>query len=539
VVLKGFPRSAVAALFTASVALFAVLSHVARWNPAQSYDTRAYYYPPFHSAMARIFSPGDFVASLLTPADVTRPSADRAKPVFVALSEAWSLAFGGSYRSFVAFEIFTYLLASLAFLWLGARLGWLGPAFWSWAVVFLNPWTLFVLFFNSYTALSLALMFLVFGLMLGRRQHPFWAGIASFLLVFTSQSATVLCAGLFGALVVLGMRDRRELGALGKYVTGGLVAWGVAEGLVLVTNVATGAGYGLFFEVLTRYLARSGTERSEYFAAYDEPVLLLIFWFCARAALGLVASSAFLMWSRRRQAWSEPWFPLMVAVVIAKVLIDLRVGPKFPRTYVLLFPLAMLAATGLYHEYAKRKPAFRWILGAALAVALLENAAGLAGLERAALAVREVLDSHAASGQTVYVEEPDTFNAILGASYYEDEVRPFEVASVCEALVGSAAVRFLSSPNLSSPLNLPGRASGHAELALGRALRTGDAARGECDGFAWEARAAAIVPHLALYPILALEDPREAYRYVIEKRFDNDAYLHGLGTATLWEVRRL
>jgi hypothetical protein len=528
-----------AAVLASSLALFVVLSHAARWNPAQSFDTSAYYYPRFHAAL-RIHSPGDFVASLLTPADVTRPLADQAKPVFVGLGEAWSLAFGSSHRSFAAFEICSYLLASLAFLWLGARLGWLWPAVWSWAVVFLNPWTVFVSFFDSYTALSLALMFLVFGGMLGRRQHPFWAGIASFLLVFTNQSATVLCAGLFGAVAVLGTRDGRGFGALGRYVAGGLVAWGVAEGLVLATNLATGARYSLFAVVLARYLARSGGERTEYFAAYDEPVMLLLFGFCARAALALIVASVLPMWRRRREAWSEPWFPLMIAVVIAKLIIDLRVGPKFPRSYVLLFPLAMLAATGVYYESVKRKPALRWVLAAALAVALLENAAGLASLKRAALGVREVFESHAASGRAVYVEEGDTFEAVLRASYYEDEGRPFELASVCGALAGPAAeVRFLSSPNLSSPLNLPGHESEHADLALGHALRTGDVARGACDGFAWEARAVALVPHLALYPILALEDPREAHRYLVEKRFDDDAYRSGLGTATLWDVRRL
>lgn len=534
----GFSRSAVVAACAASVALFVVLWHAARWNPAQSFDTSAYYYPHFQSARAHIGSLTDLVTSTLTPADAM-PRADHVKPVFVGLSAAWSLAFGNSHRSFAAFEIFTYVLASLAFLWLGARLGWLWPAFASWAVVFLNPWTVFVSFFNSYTGLSLALLFLVFGLMLGRRQQPFWAGIASFLLVFTSQSATVLCAGLFGALMVLGLRDRREFVALGWYVMGGVVAWGFAEGLVLATNAATGPKYSLFVEVLARYLARSGTERSQFFAAYDAPVMLLIFWFCARTALALIAASAFLMWQRRREAWSEAWFPLMVAVVIAKVLIDARTGPKFPRTYVLLFPLATLAATGLYYEYMKRKPAFRWIVGAALAAALLENAAGLVGLKQAALAVRDVFDRHAAAGQTVYLEEQDTFRAFLRASYYEDEPSPFEVADVCSALAGpTASVRFLSSPNISSPMNLPTVDVGPADLALGRARRTGDVARGECEGFSWEARAMAIVPHLTLYPILALEDPREAYRYVVRKRFDDGAYRNGLGTATLWDVRR-
>jgi hypothetical protein len=137
----------------------------------------------------------------------------------------------------------------------------------------------------------------------------------------------------------------------------------------------------------------------------------------------------------------------------------------------------------------------------------------------------------------VYLEEPDTYRAVLRASYYEDEPSPFEVANVCDALAGpTASVRFFSSPNITSPMN------GHAHparLALGNAFqKKGYLARGECGGFSWEARAVGRVPHLTLYPILALEDPAEAMSYVVWKAFDDGAYWNGLGTATLWDVRR-
>ena len=358
-----------------SIVVVAIHAHYMRpWNPVLSHDTRAYFYPSQEALNAPSGLVDGVVASFGIPryilGDPDTPNAAQAKPVFVIMLLLWGELYRGitgpqtfpnhqAYSDWIIASVWLMFL-SLAGLGFYTQHPWIGLI--TANIMSLSTWALTAIYFNSYTAISIALFSMV--LLLGYKPSParLWAaGAICALLLLINQSYAVLIAGFALMLLVqipllrltppklalkLARAPARRTPLLrpAHFVLGLASVFVVAWVLALAVSAHTGIRWLSPVETLFHYLARSGGERTEHFAAYDGSLFFTVLSHYSLVVTGAAAAVlAVLLCTRPASGIAKPeQFSSIglfaIPALSAMFLIDIRYGPKFSRSYVLLYP---------------------------------------------------------------------------------------------------------------------------------------------------------------------------------------------------------
>lgn len=542
----------------AAIAVFVLVGRSARdWNPALSHDTCVYYYQEIKKLN------GPVQNSIVTnpfkvPVGTTEPDAAQAKPVFIVLLNLWhtgykwldsSLVFPDN-RIYSDFIFSTLVLALLSFAWLGWRLGypWLGLL--SGLIAFVNAWALTVVYFDSYTAVSFFLLSIAFGLIYKKR--PVGTLVAGALMaadILINQSVTVFMVSYAGLAFFLPNTLRQRLYSLACYLCGAALAWLSFESIVLAENITNNWLYIPVYKVLLSYLNRSMTELSVYFSVYEHTLFPLMVWKNSVVfSVGFVAClvvTVVAMRKKWRSFLDRPETSLLFVVILTLILIDWRTGPKFSRTYFLVFPFTVLfTVISCYEIWQRAETAKRWVsilIAGVFLLYLAECVQGLQSQKTAFLAARGKILASFESEMPIFFFRDDTYapfffqlseDKTVGSS---PKLMARFVSDLCDPGIDDRfkSINVMVGPNIPSVINLPGYFTETVSLPLNPDVK---AVSGVCRDKSWKAVLEERVPFFSHYPYLMLEDPRETYRLQKDRTIGWEDYKSGIGRVSLWKV---
>jgi hypothetical protein len=496
------------------------------WSPLLSYDTRMFYAQhldvAMHPSAAKILVRPFFVP------DHGGIDADEAKPVFVmalglfawihhALAPAISQE-----REYSHFIICSCLLLFLSLAWFGARAGARGPGLVAALLVVATPWGTTVCFFSTYTALSMAVLYLGFGLLLGDRPwEAFAAGVALCLAEMMNQSTTVFIVGGLTALLLCHARGWRP-----ALKTLALAGAGLAAPMVLLelAHLLSPAHVSSPLHVQLSYLGRSARERTEYFLAYDGDLFhAVLFEYSRVAALAMLLALGWHLGRGQSRPRLVSWLWLSAALGVA--IIDLRRGPQFSRSYFVGFPLLALATATALAELGRGRLRLVVVvvtlaLTAELAVASRHQYAAFNAFSRAMQALPGRLATF----------ENDLYSRRLGDLVDSDRLVTF--AEPCSAEVAEAGdIEWaVTGPPVASVIE----DTGPQARAFGDFPPVGCRVGGVPLTFSLEKE----LPFFGDYPLLIYEDPEMTFRYRLAEGITPTAYLDGDATARIWRIHR-
>ncbi len=271
----------------------------------------------------------------------------------------------------------------------------------------LTPWMITASFFSTYTALSLAILISAIIALVHERPRPGLAGALIFANLFINQSITVFAVACL-AFIILPKKDtwRNQLRRIFEFAIGFVIAWLAFEGVILLQRIYTEKQWLFLWQILERYLARSINERLEFFSVYEHSLLFYMLWQHSKfLSFTLTAGLAAIFYSavRNQMFFNSQFKGLLVFCLVAVLLIDARVGPKFSRTYVLLLPfLTLISFQCVAHFLLRsmvRQPRI-WILSALLLSGfVVEQAVALVRMEHAFFDVRRTIFKLTNEGQ--------------------------------------------------------------------------------------------------------------------------------------------
>lgn len=545
--------TALAVLGTVAILVWAGLN-ARSWNPALSHDTYVYYY----NEMGKLNSSEQhniITDPFKVPLGTTEPDAAQAKPVFVALLNLWhtgykwldsSLVFPDN-QVYSNFIFATFVLAFLSLVWLGWMLGHPMPGLLAALVALVNVWALTAVYFSSYTAISIFFLSIAFGLIYKKKPAALiTAGALMAADVLINQSVTVFMVSYAGLTLFIPNTLRQRLYSLMYYICGIALAWGAFESIILVENIKAHWLYMPQYKVLLAYLTRSKTELSTYFTVYDHSLFPLIIWkfshvFSAVFIVSMVV--AFVILGRKgRTFWGRPEAALLFIVFLTLMLIDWRTGPKFSRTYFLVFPFAVMFTTiSCYELWQRGETVRRLLIAAVLSLYLAECARDLQSQKTAFLAARNKMLASFNDETPTYLLGSDTY-APFFLQLTEDRIagqpsRMVErvIQDLCDPVIDNRlkTLHVLVGPNIPSVINLAGLFTGTVNLPLNPDIAQHS---GTCQDKSWSATLEERIPFFSHYPFLMLEDPHETYRLHKDHTIGWEDYKSGIGRVNLWKV---
>ncbi|HET6897823.1 MAG TPA: hypothetical protein VFK70_05735, partial [Vicinamibacteria bacterium] len=414
-----------------TVVLFAMLGLRARqWNPVLSYDTATFYYPalierPQGSLSAALSA---YLVHPLSKDD--EPRADQAKPLFVFLLRLWHegaalltprvLPFPND-RTYSDFITCSYVLAFLCCCVLGAcaRVPFLALA--AAGMTFFSPWMICASYFNSYLAPSLVLFVLSVFLLVCPRPFPLAAGVLCGLNAQINQSTLAFVPAMVVLLASRPIRRRDFAAGALRFGAGFGAVVLMTDAAIRVTDALTGGDYLPQSVVLFSYLRRSFIDLREFFDVYRGLTGASLFprmlWEHSAVLSGtaaLLAAAALLGPRRGGIAVDRAAVSLALFLSAGLLVIDLRDGPKFNRSYVLVLPfLNLLVVAGVRRALTTDSGRRRHVLVALTAVVVaayaIEAGAGLGRFDEAFLGVRRLLARRAAGETPVFVARADPY----------------------------------------------------------------------------------------------------------------------------------
>lgn len=545
-----------AVLFT--VIILALVGQNARnWSPSLSHDTYEYYY----KEIEKLNVPENqniFTNPFKVPLGTTEPNAAQAKPVFVVLLNLWHTGYKWLDSALVLpdnqvysdFIFASLVLAFLSLVWLGWILGYPLLGLVSSLVAFVNIWALTTVYFNSYTAISFFLLSIAFGLIY--KSKPLGLMAAGALIaadVLVNQSVTVFLVSYAGLTLFIPNTLRHRLSSLIYYLFGLAIAWVTFESIILVENIKAHWLYMREYKVLLSYLSRSMTELSTYFSVYDHSLFPLIIWkfshvFSAVFVVSLVVTVVIIS-KNGRSFFDRPEAALVFVLFLTLILIDWRTGPKFSRTYFLVFPFAVLFTTISCYEMWQRAETFRrWgglLIFGVLSVYLIECTKNLHSQKTAFLDVRSTILKSFDENTPIFFLRSDTyapfFLQLIEGKTPEYSLKMMErfVQDLCDPVIDNRlkTTYVLVGPNVPSLLNLPGFFTGTVDLPLHPDIKQNS---GLCRNKSWTAVLEKSSPFFSHFPFLILEDPRETYQLHKDRAIGWDDYKTGIGRVHLWKV---
>lgn len=541
-----------------TVIVFVLVGRSARdWSPALSHDTCVYYYQEIKKLNTPV-QQNLITSPFKVTVGTTEPDAAQAKPVFIVLLNLWhtgykwldsSLVFPDN-RVYSDFIFATLILAFLSFAWLGWLLGYPRLGLLAGLVAFVNVWALTVVYFDSYTAVSFFLLSIAFGLIY--KKVPAGTVVAGALMaadILINQSVTVFMVSYAGLTLFLPNTLRQRLYSLVCYICGAALAWLSFESIILAENITHNWQYMPVYKVLLSYLNRSVTELSVYFSVFGHSLFPLMVWknssvFSVAFVVCLVVTVAAIR-KKGRSFLERPEASLLFVILLTLILIDWRTGPKFSRTYFLVFPFTVLfTAISCYEIWQRAETVKRWVgvlIAGMLSLYLIECIQGLQSQKTAFLGARDKILASFDGEIPIFFFREDTyapffFQLTEGKTVGKSpELMARFIQDVCDAGIDArlSSIRVMVGPNIPSVINLPGFFTGTVNLPLKPDVKE---VSGVCQDKSWKAVPEESIPFFSHYPYLMLEDPRETYRLQKDRTIGWDDYKSGIGRVCLWKV---
>lgn len=541
------------------VLLSMLLLRARQWNPALSYDTETFYYTALiqerpQSNLAAALS--SYLVHPFTNGD--EPRADQAKPLFVFILRIWhgtlSVLHPGAlpfpnHRTYSDFITCSYVLAFVTCCLLGARAGVPFLALGAAAMTFFSPWMISACYFNSYTALSLVPLVLSVFLLMAPEPAPFWAGALCGLNAQINQSTLAFVPGMVILLASRPIRVRGFAAGALRFAAGFLVVGLATDAAIAAVDAATGMDYLPQSVVLFSYLDRSFAEFRFFFDVYrgrtGASLLPRMLWEHSAVMSGsalLLLGAALL--GPRRGGISVDRVAVCLALFLSSALlvIELRDGPKFNRSFVLLLPfLNLLVVAGFLRAVAGRTGHRLTLAGLVAAAYAIEAGVGLWRLDEASLAVRRLFERRHAQDAPIFVARADGFRPVfqLMVEDIPRAGRRLEVFDDICAVVGTRAadgngVLVAVGPGIPSVfVQVP-----TVDLPLPALSQSLGPPTGRCAAeLTWRAELVETRPFFSHYPFFVWEDPEQTYRTLCEGLYTSHAYREARGAVTVWRVK--
>lgn len=519
------------------------------WNPLLSHDTVVYYERAVNAGFAKSF----FVDRRVTDFP-EHPDASEARSVFVAslnAANSFHHALGFTKHFFADYIAFTSVMAFAIFLLFVAQFMPLGFAALSSVIIFINPWALSAAYFSSYVSVSIFL-FIAMLWFLYVSKKPFWGGVFLALNIWVNLSFLQFFLVLM--LVELFREKKQWFRHALRIGAGSAVVCLVLEAIVLFTNLIHKTDYLSQLDIIRRYLLRSLHERTNAFQTpgtsfFIEHLQLVSLPFLIFVSSGLVL----FLWNairKKRESLKDPLFLLFMSSFVALLLFDFRAGPRFSRTYFVLFLFFGVAAVeGFRLALQSWKPQFRHYGVAALVLVCTGvqwlSSLGVSELNFVFTQPGRIIDENFAQQNKVAIFKADRYRPVFfqyaGVAPFTPQVDSLqEVDSICELFTETTTKRYvLVSPNQGSIVGFPAHIIYRVPLPLGAHWEMKDAQTGNCSTFKWKAEIASKVPFFSHYPFFVLEDPSQTNVLMHGKQFGYNDYRDGFGALTLWSVQKL
>jgi hypothetical protein len=544
------------------VLLSMLLLRARQWNPALSYDTETFYY----TALAQDRPQWNLAAALssyltrpFTNGD--EPRTDQAKPLFVSILRLWHgavsvLRHGAlpfpNHKTYSDFITCSYVLAFLFCCALGARAKLPFVTLAAATLTFFSPWMISASYFNSYTALSLVPLVLSVFLLVAPSPAPFWAGALCGLDAQINQSTLAFVPGMVILLASRPIRARVFAAGALRFAAGIGIVVLASDAAIATVDAATGLDYLPQSVVLLSYLRRSFAESREFFDVYRGLTGASLFPRMVWEHSAVLSVSAVLLLlaavlGRRRGGIAVDRAALCLALFLlsALLVIDLRDGPKFSRSYVLLLPfLNLLVVAGFLRTITGRtgdaRAALAVLAGVVAAASGIEIAVSLWRLDEAAIGVRRLFERRDAGDAPLFVARADGFRPVFQLMVEDlprEGRRLEEFDDVC-ALAGARGtddgVLVVVGPGVPSVLvEAPA-----VDLPLPALSQSHGPPTGTCGGgLRWRAELVETRPFFAHYPFLVWEDPEQTYQMLIARLYSARAYREPIGAVTVWRVK--
>lgn len=518
--------------------LTAFLAHALmhRWSPRLSHDTVQYVLPALQSERGMgALAPFAFHAqNSAYEAGVIRPASPEAKPLAMVWARSWWGFRGASLSAEAAVvESVSVALGLVALLTILLATTALPPGASVLAGVFsvLNPWMLTSCYFSPYLAPSLAVAFLSLVLLAqggwGRTLSPRWLfaiGALFSVMLLMNQSLLV-----FGAAFGLWMLKRNRSGIVFLALGFG-AAWIGWEGLAaLAGSERTMVG------VILDYLQRSRHERTETHSVYVIRTFLPALFTGVSWVLGLSVVLAGIMalsrafWSPAKGKFRGLAGELLGLSALTWLLIEIQMGPKMSRTYLVLFPLLTVVGFSAVREVFRSRSLSRAAIGVFCAALAWEVGGNLRQMRTFLLGVPDWVKM--ASTSDVRVLEGDIHAPLLrdAIQWATPEVK---VSLLCEGPI-APGTQVLVGP-LAETVFDTRPSQGQAKFVL---ETVGTDVTVACGNRSLRLARGPLVPFAAFYPYLVLEDQGMTYWIYKHKRPEAGAYKTGAGWVQTWEVR--
>jgi hypothetical protein len=508
-----------------------------RWNPVLSHDTKHFFYPTT-ADMDDGLGPMDFVQPFLTNISTYWPDSHDVKPVFVVALKVWHGLYHyldpyltyPNHHVFSRFLTFSIVLTLLSFVFWGYGMGVPALGLSAGLLSIMNDWALPTYYFNSYQAASTLLLVLAYANLHTLLCRPILAGVLMSMNVMVNQSATVFCVSLLAPFVV---QRRPEWRKVLKFLVGAFGFWLSTEILVGIFRLVHGISYQWRTTLLLHYLDRNRTDQIQ--EVHKKFFAWIYLWnFSSILTVLFILGALLCIWRFYLRKSDAIERALLVTIAATTLLIEVRTGPKFSRTYALLLPFVYVfvlwECRNAWLMFKKVPPRVRFASCALVAVLYL----GVKGRDfvRMAHAYLDVPTYLAQSEpHPLYFFGLDNYLLIFNQMLEEQSSRGRDrltlVADICQIAENRATM--ILSPIYVSPFNRPNQ--GPFQIMPDESKYSG-----QCQNRTWVAERTKFFPFFSHHPFMVLEEPNNTTLMIGQNAYDWSAYDSGIGRVSLWEI---
>ena len=557
-----------ALILMSSIAFWIVLYFVfaKTWNPRISSDTHYQYYPTQEILNSPSHSLGElFILPFYRDSSADREiTAEESKPVFVVALRVWGIFHRlfidseqnfPNQREYIDFMAFSFWLLFVTICLVGWKVNYPVMGIIAAVTSLLCPWGLIYLYFPAYTPISMVIFLLAFLAVLGKTTaYQIMAGVLSSLALLSNQSMLVYIFGLGLLALFIHLPDWKASIKAGALLTAGLLSVFVFfEILRHCDYVITLLGANKVdspLEILIEYYKRSIYRN--HFGTSDVPtypgLMLSVVRHNSLVIFTLfLTTPLILFWKSYRAGknkfYSNPliktvlilWIPAMAGILV----IDIRQGVQFGRSYFVAYPLLILGILILIKDLCSVHRLLKIGIAAICVLYCFETTSGLTDQLEAFHGVRRNMSAILKPNEQIAVLKYDRYSSFI------KDILDYSSHTTKQTVVVINNMHDLQLPEnkcIAYMITGPGIFS----ILEGTRMQT-ESFPGFEDGViinSFSNTETAIIfhkniPFFALYPLLMFEDEIQTHRYINLKEFDSESYKNGSGVVKLWGIWRI